>query len=76
MFLNENGLKKLQADNLNYTVNVNGEFKYTITAAHQKIEYVDGNGNITLEPLPDKVISITAGIIVKVPTFCSVVGQL
>ena len=29
-----------------------------------------------LEPLPDKVISITAGIIVKVPTFCSVVGQL
>lgn len=44
--LNEKGLKKLQADNSNYTVNVSGEFKYTITAARQKIEYVDGNGNI------------------------------
>ncbi|WP_304402128.1 MBG domain-containing protein, partial [Lactobacillus intestinalis] len=44
--LNEKGLKKLQADNSNYTVNVSGEFKYTITAAHQKIEYVDGNGNV------------------------------
>ncbi len=44
--LNEKGLKKLQADNSNYTVNVSGEFKYTITAARQKIEYVDGNGNV------------------------------
>ena len=44
--LNEKGLKKLQADNSNYTVNVGGEFKYTITAARQKIEYVDGNGNV------------------------------
>ncbi|MCI5548325.1 MAG: MBG domain-containing protein, partial [Lactobacillus johnsonii] len=44
--LNENGLKKLQINNSNYTVNVTGEFKYTIIAASQKIEYVDGNGNI------------------------------
>lgn len=44
--LNEKGLKKLQADNSNYTVNVSGEFKYTITAARQKIEYVDDNGNV------------------------------
>ncbi|PJN79366.1 hypothetical protein CWE03_00550 [Lactobacillus johnsonii] len=44
--LNENGLKKLQINNSNYTVNVTDEFKYTIIAASQKIEYVDGNGNI------------------------------
>ena len=44
--LNENGLKKLQDSNSNYTVNVTGEFKYSITPASQKIEYVDGNGKI------------------------------
>lgn len=44
--LNEKGLEKLQANNSNYTVKVTGEFKYTITAASQKIEYVDGNGNV------------------------------
>ncbi len=44
--LNENGLKKLQDNNSNYTVNVTGEFKYSITPASQKIEYVDGNGKI------------------------------
>ena len=44
--LNEKGLEKLQANNSNYTVKITGEFKYTITAASQKIEYVDGNGNI------------------------------
>ena len=44
--LKENGLSKLQINNSNYTVNVTGEFKYAIIAASQKIEYVDGNGNI------------------------------
>ncbi|WP_157053611.1 MBG domain-containing protein, partial [Lactobacillus taiwanensis] len=44
--LSENGLKKLQDNNSNYTVNVTGEFKYSITPASQKIEYVDGNGKI------------------------------
>ena len=44
--LNANGLKKLQDNNPNYTVNVTGEFTYTITAASQKIEYVDGNGKV------------------------------
>ncbi len=44
--LNENGLKKLQDNNPNYTVKVTGEFKYIITAASQKIEYVDSNGNV------------------------------
>ena len=44
--LNENGLKKLKDNNPNYTVNVTGEFTYTITAASQKIEYVDSEGNV------------------------------
>lgn len=44
--LNENGLKKLQENNPNYKVTVTGSYTYTITAASQKVEYVDEDGKV------------------------------
>ncbi|MEY8441030.1 MBG domain-containing protein [Lactobacillaceae bacterium 24-114] len=44
--LNENGLKKLQGNNPDYKITVDGSYTYTITAASQKVEYVDENGNV------------------------------
>ena len=46
--LNEKGLKKLQADNSNYTLNSKWvNLKYTLLLLLvKKLEYVDGGGNV------------------------------